>query len=440
MEKYDAIVVGCGISGLLAGLALAKEGKSVLMLEKEDKVGGACRSYDVDGFVVDTGPHVITGRGNGPTQLLIDKYFDVVPKFIESRKYFLRFDGKLYAFPWTIPAWLSFPPFSVEDRLIIVQVMFKLLADYASGKGLGDKVVSDYTAGHELSGRALQFIDCMCLFLTGVCMEETPVSRILSGGRSKNKTKAEKIKEILVENGKTHYYPRGGIQTIVNSVLQSLPKNAGIHKSEEATKIVVSGGRVSGVATDKGEYATKVVVYAGPNKLLPGLVELPQEYIQKFRGLKQARTLTLWLGLNKKYFAEVGTELWTETKKPCWAVPTSNFDSALAPTGKHLVGFGFVLAEDEQVTDDNIDDYVKVVEEVFPGIREHIEMTHYQVLVAEQAANAKDNFFSGVKLPVDGLYAVGTDVDRRSMGVTRAAYSVVSLIEALKQGGFVTKV
>ena len=34
--KYDAIVVGAGISGLLATLALSKEGKNVLLLEKEE--------------------------------------------------------------------------------------------------------------------------------------------------------------------------------------------------------------------------------------------------------------------------------------------------------------------------------------------------------------------------------------------------------------------
>jgi phytoene dehydrogenase-like protein len=34
MKKYDAIVVGAGISGLLAALTLSKHGKKVLILEK----------------------------------------------------------------------------------------------------------------------------------------------------------------------------------------------------------------------------------------------------------------------------------------------------------------------------------------------------------------------------------------------------------------------
>jgi len=59
-KKYDAIVVGAGIGGLLSALAISKEGKTVLVLEKENVVGGNCRSYSVDGFHVDVGPHAIT--------------------------------------------------------------------------------------------------------------------------------------------------------------------------------------------------------------------------------------------------------------------------------------------------------------------------------------------------------------------------------------------
>ncbi len=439
MKNYDTIIVGCGISGLLAGLALAKEGKRVLMLEKEDEVGGVCRSYDISGFTVDTGPHLITGLEDGPIQELMDRYFDVVPTFVENGEYFVRFDNSIYSFPWTVPEWLAFHPFSFDDRLNIVRTLLDLLADYASNKSLDKKTVSDYVVKYDFSRRALRFIDCICLFLTGVGMGETPVLRIISSGRSKKKPKAEKIKDFLVEGGKTHYYPRGGIQSIVNALMQSLPKNAELHTGEKVTKITVSGGCVSGVVTDKAEYRAKAVVYAGPNTRLPSVVELPEEYAQKFKDLKRARTLTLWLGLDKRYFEEVGSEIWTETSRPCWVIPTSNFNSALAPKGEQLAGFGFLLAEGERVTGDSIEEYIKVVEEELPGIRKHVKMMHYQVMMPEQAANAKNNFFSGVKLPVTGLYAVGTDVDRRSMGITRAAYSVISLINALEQDGFVVR-
>ena len=39
MKKYDVIVVGAGVSGLLAALTLSKHGKKVLVLEKRTASG-----------------------------------------------------------------------------------------------------------------------------------------------------------------------------------------------------------------------------------------------------------------------------------------------------------------------------------------------------------------------------------------------------------------
>ncbi|KAF5435845.1 Phytoene dehydrogenase-related protein [Candidatus Methanophagaceae archaeon] len=81
MTKYEAIVVGAGISGVLAALTLSKHGKNVLVLEKMQYVGGNCNSYTLDGFQVDTGPHTITNLAAGPLKRLMDTYFDYIPVF-----------------------------------------------------------------------------------------------------------------------------------------------------------------------------------------------------------------------------------------------------------------------------------------------------------------------------------------------------------------------
>jgi phytoene dehydrogenase-like protein len=43
-ESWDAIVIGAGIGGLSTASLLAKEGMKVLLLEKEDRVGGRALS------------------------------------------------------------------------------------------------------------------------------------------------------------------------------------------------------------------------------------------------------------------------------------------------------------------------------------------------------------------------------------------------------------
>lgn len=39
MDKYDAIIIGCGAAGMMAGITLAEKGKKVLILEKNEKAG-----------------------------------------------------------------------------------------------------------------------------------------------------------------------------------------------------------------------------------------------------------------------------------------------------------------------------------------------------------------------------------------------------------------
>lgn len=54
-SEYDAVVVGSGPNGLSAGIYLAQEGLSVLVIEGKDKIGGGVRSDEITlpGFVHD---------------------------------------------------------------------------------------------------------------------------------------------------------------------------------------------------------------------------------------------------------------------------------------------------------------------------------------------------------------------------------------------------
>jgi phytoene dehydrogenase-like protein len=60
---YDVIVVGGGIAGLTASAFLAKSGHSVLLLEKDERVGGCINSFEREGFVFDGGIRATENSG-----------------------------------------------------------------------------------------------------------------------------------------------------------------------------------------------------------------------------------------------------------------------------------------------------------------------------------------------------------------------------------------
>ena len=60
-EPYDAIVVGGGHNGLVAGFYLARAGLKVVILERREQVGGACNTEEfAPGFRASTGAHVLS--------------------------------------------------------------------------------------------------------------------------------------------------------------------------------------------------------------------------------------------------------------------------------------------------------------------------------------------------------------------------------------------
>lgn len=61
--KYDAIVVGGGVAGLTAAAFVAKSGRSVLLLEKEERLGGLVGSFTVKGFTFDAGIRAMENSG-----------------------------------------------------------------------------------------------------------------------------------------------------------------------------------------------------------------------------------------------------------------------------------------------------------------------------------------------------------------------------------------
>jgi monoamine oxidase len=102
-EAADVLVVGAGLAGLAAARDLTAAGRSVLVLEARDRVGGRVVSRDIgDGTVVEMG-----GQWAGPTQdrlyaLATDLGVATFPTYDAGRKV-LHFNGRRGTYTGAIP-------------------------------------------------------------------------------------------------------------------------------------------------------------------------------------------------------------------------------------------------------------------------------------------------------------------------------------------------
>lgn len=430
---YDVIVVGAGMGGLLSALALSKEGKRVLLLEKEDYLGGVCRSYDVDGYQVDTGPHIITRLGQGPFKHLMDSYFDVLPKFVPHGKYFVRLNNKIRPFPWNLQGLFSFDPLPQVDRLYLMKTLFTFSYLYNSGQGYSKKSVGEII-GKDVSKPTLRFLDFISYFLTGSSVNEIPLERFVDNQHYKSRTSNifETLHNLLMKEGAVDQaYVKGGMGSLVDSVVSSMPRaRVDIRTGEEVVKIDPAKKTVE---TKKGEYAYRTLIYAGYVSDAPSLIDgVEESYASSLRNIPKVKSLSIWLGLSEPLFRRHGSEFWIDCDPYTWAVPVSNYDPSLAPKGRQLVGFAFmpqIAASTKKEKKRGLDAILSVM----PEIESKIEMEHYQVLVPEKAALSVNTEYADIKTPFDGVYFVGTDTERRSAGVAKASYSVIRLLDILRK-------
>jgi phytoene dehydrogenase-like protein len=177
------------------------------------------------------------------------------------------------------------------------------------------------------------------------------------------------------------------------------------------------------------------VIYSGSPHQLPSIIknDLPIDYVRNLKNTLRVNSLSVWLGLNKEIFTKRGSEMWVSTdpsKLHTWLIPTSNFDNQLAPRNKQLVGFAFIFPENDNLKEMK----KKALNTIFttlPELENRVDMMHFQQLVPEKACWSINSGFSDVETPLTNIYCVGSSTVKRSMGLTRSAYSVMRLLNLM---------
>lgn len=100
---YDVVIIGSGMGGLVAANILAKEGRTVCVLEKNNQYGGNLQTFVRDRTIFDTGVHYIGGLSPDQNLYRYFKYlgiYDDLPlKRLDKRFDIITFDNDPKEYP-----------------------------------------------------------------------------------------------------------------------------------------------------------------------------------------------------------------------------------------------------------------------------------------------------------------------------------------------------
>ena len=293
-DRYDAIVVGGGHNGLVCSALLARAGKQVLLLEANDRVGGAAVTREfADGYSVSACAHLLY-----QLQPSVRKDLKLDPKLVTSdmatialgddgehvrvegrsvtgvsdadaanyrafHKRMTRFAGLLSTYLNKTP-----PRLGTRDRRDLL-TLGRLAFDV---RRLGKKEMREFLRliGMNIHDELVERFDSP--LLKGALSLDAVLGTHL-GPRSPN-TIMTYLYRLAGNHGRVSA-PAGGMGSI-SELLAQIAKDAGvtIHTGKPVERIVVDNGRVTGVEAEDGERfdSYTVVSNADPKRTIMQLV------------------------------------------------------------------------------------------------------------------------------------------------------------------------
>jgi len=131
-SHYDYCIIGAGVSGLTTAYHLLKANHKVIIVERDDRIGGLGKSYNYDGHIFDTGPK----RFHTDDPVVIDFIEHILKEDILriGRSTMVYFLGKYFGWPLNPKDILKMPLGTS------IQCFFDLLKD---------RQIKDRTSFHE---------------------------------------------------------------------------------------------------------------------------------------------------------------------------------------------------------------------------------------------------------------------------------------------------
>lgn len=124
MKKYEAAIIGGGISGLTAAVYLAKAGVSAVVIEKGKPIGGRAKTIKKNGAYFNIGAHAL--YKGGAAESVLDELGIELSGGIPDTKGRAIWNGALFTLTANLPSLLSTKLLTLSGKIELGNVMRKL--------------------------------------------------------------------------------------------------------------------------------------------------------------------------------------------------------------------------------------------------------------------------------------------------------------------------
>ncbi len=444
-SDYDVIIAGGGAGGLLTALALTAENKRVLVIEKENRLGGVWHGYWVDGYRVDQGLHVITRVTRGAFVRFLKSYLSPPPQFVLHDGWEFRVYDRVGTIPSSVGETLQWPLTGWRGRLGLLKIGAKIKTmKLEEMKKYKDISFLEFMQSRGATNQVMLDVMQSAIFMAaGVPITEASAYEALRTLKDTDKesSKLGSVKRLLL--GGADYdegYVIGGMEDLIRRVVETIHGDYLLNAEVQA--IHEQDGRVTGltVAGKRLDHSTIVsnIPLWSMNNIVQSTTDTSQKFFDRWSKIEPTRGITLWLGLDTVVIGDRKNRVLVHPNPNRWIVSISSFDPSCAPKGKELVAIA-MIAEPSKSVDEHIAMMKSNgIKEYYPGLLDHIEMEHVQVSYATRAKlipGQTDLDRPGPKTPIKGLYIVGTDTAGSGVGLQQAAQSADGAVHAMIDDG-----